>query len=110
MKSTKVKRNTVANIGTGIASEEQKIYNRYYRETMLKIGLIPDYINGSTYNSNKSKRLNKERFSTNYITRTEFEIDRQKIFGYLKEKRVAPEELVNKVAETIQELDLQFGE
>lgn len=56
------------------------------------------------------KRLSSERFSTNYKTREEFDNDREIILNYLARMEYAPEDLVNKVAETVVELDLQFGE
>ena len=105
-----IDRTTVKNIGTGNISDEHKKYNRYYRETMIKTGLMPRYVESINTKVAKDKRLNGERFSTNYKTREEFEKDRDIISDMLFNRQVAPEDLVKKVADTVKELDLQLGE
>lgn len=102
---------TVDTIGHGTVSPEQRDRNRYERETLLKIGLIPGFYDcGTSEKVKPEKRLSPERFSTNYKTREEFENDRIVIADYILEGKYAPEDLVQKVAETVKELDLQFGE
>lgn len=102
---------TVNTIGHGTVSYEQSIKKKYERETMLKIGLRNGYYDSNTvYHKKIEKRLSPERFSTNYKTREEFEDDREKILDCLSRMEYAPEDLVNKVAETVTELNLRFGE
>ena len=106
-----MKRVTVDNIGSIPVSESKKHYRRYYKEMMIKIGTMPAGLDGvSNYTNRQEKRLSPERFSTNYKTREEFEDDRTKILEYLGRMEYAPEDLVQKVSETVKELDLQFGE
>lgn len=102
----------VKNIKLTPISEQEKAWGRYYRELTTKIGLLPGYwtSGGSDMKVNSEKRLSPERFSTNYKTREEFDNDRIKILEYLGRMEYAPEDLVQKVAETVEELDLQFGE
>lgn len=104
----------VKNIGHGTVSEDKKRWRRYYRTLMWRIGAMPTFYCGGMSNDTKhikvEKRLSPERFSTNYKTREEFENDRGKIIEYLMNEEYAPEDLVNKVVETVKELDLQFGE
>lgn len=102
---------TVDTIGHGTVSPEQRDRNRYERETLLKIGLTPGYWTcSSTRKINSEKRLSQERFSTNYKTREAFEKDRITIADYILDGKYAPADLVQKVVETVKELDLQFGE
>ena len=102
---------TVNTIGHGTVSYEQSIKKKYEREVMLRIGLRNGYYDSGAVTRNRpEKRLSPERFSTNYKTRDEFEDDREKILEYLSRMEYAPEDLVNKVAETVTELDLKFGE
>lgn len=78
------------------------------REISNKIGLAPTYVcGGNTMKYPSDKRLSPERFSTNYETRDEFEKDRDTILGYLFNMEYPPEDLVDKVAETVEELDLK---
>lgn len=102
---------TVDTIGHGTVSPEQRNRNRYERETLLKLGVLPGFYDcGVPEKVKPEKRLSPERFSTNYKTREEFDKDRSIIVDYLFRKEYAPEDLVQKVAETVKELDLQFGE
>lgn len=87
----------------------QKEWSKKYRYTLNKIGrgLIIDCNGGNTMKYPSDKRLSPERFSTNYETRDEFEKDRDTILGYLFNMEYPPEDLVDKVAETVQELGLK---
>lgn len=101
----------VNNIGHETVSPEESRWRKYYRELMVNVGMMPGYYDGGTAtHSKKEKRLSVERFSTNYKTRDEFEDDRLKILNYMERREYAPEDLVNKVMQTIKELDLQFGD
>lgn len=102
----------VKNIKLTHISEQEKKWGKYYRELTTKLGLLPGYwtCGGSNMKVNSEKRLSTERFSTNYKTREEFENDRGIILEYLLRKEYAPEDLVQKVSETVKELDLKFGE
>lgn len=102
----------INNIGNGVISVNKKEWRRYYRGMLLSIGAMPGYYDSGQPKNHKKKekRLSPERFSTNYKTRDEFEDDREKILDYLSRMEYAPEDLVNKVAETVTELNLRFGE
>ena len=102
----------VNNIENRKISDDEKRWRRYYREVMTSIGLLPGYwtCGGTNMKVNSEKRLSPERFSTNYKTREEFEKDRIAIADCILEGKYAPEDLVQKVAETVKELDLKFGE
>lgn len=102
---------TVDTIGHGTVSHEQREYKRYSREVMTSIGLKQGFYDcGSLEKTRQEKRLSPERFSTNYKTREEFDNDRIFIADTILDGKYAPEDLVQKVAETVEELDLQFGE
>jgi hypothetical protein len=101
---------TVNAIGTGKSTEAEKRYKRYCGEVMINIGARPKYIDGGHMKLNTNKRLSEDRFSTNYKTREEFDKDRSLILNYLCEHKIAPEDIVKKVTETVTELDLQCGE
>lgn len=102
----------VKNIKLTHISEQEKKWGKYYREVMTTIGLLPGYwtCGGTNMKVNSEKRLSPERFSTNYKTREEFENNRIAIADCILEGKYAPEDLVQKVAETVKELDLKFGE
>lgn len=95
-----------------ILSNNEVKWLRYNQRVTNIIGITPKYIcvGQPDMTKKKEKRLSAERFSTNYKTREEFENDRSTIIDYLMREEYAPEDLVNKVGETVKELDLQFGE
>lgn len=97
-------------IGNTTFSKKEKDWIKSYRHTLIRIGSMPNYDCGPGNMNKPEKRLSSERFSTNYKTREEFDNDREIILNYLARMEYAPEGLVNKVAETVVELDLQFGE
>jgi hypothetical protein len=94
-------------IGTGKPTEAEKKYRRYKSNTMLKIGM-PIYTLTSHSLFPDPQPISKDRFSTNYKTYEEFEKDRELILEYLCDHKIAPEELVNKVAETVDEVHLRI--
>ena len=101
----------VNNIENRKISDDEKRWRRYYREVMTAIGLLPGFYDGGISEKVRTeKRLSPERFSTNYKIREDFEKDRIIIADYILEGKYAPEDLVQKVAETVKELDLKFGE
>lgn len=76
---------------------------------MKRIGLIPKYITmGNTQQTSKArtKENNNGRYSTNYVTVEEFDRDHDMIFNCLIKGKPAPKELVDKVAATVEELNL----
>jgi glucuronate isomerase len=96
-------------IGTGRPTEAEKKYRRYKSNTMLKIGM-PIYTLTSHSLFPEPQPISKDRFSTNYKTADEFYADRDKVMQYLIQGKIAPEELVNKVAETVDEVHLRVGQ
>lgn len=101
----------VSTIGHGTVSPEEMEIKRYKREVLTAIGLTVPYIDCGVPNKTKVvKRLNTERFSTNYKTREEFDKDRILVADLILDDKKAPEDLIKKVAETVSELNLQFGE
>ena len=102
---------TVDTIGHGTVSPEQRNRNKYEREILLKIGLLPGFYDcGTSEKVKPEKRLSPERFSTNYKTREEFDKDRCMVADCILDNNIAPEDVVQKVSETVNELNLQFGE
>ena len=78
---------------------------------MTAIGLKQGFYDcGGPEKPRPEKRLSPERFSTNYKTREEFDKDRIFIADTILDGKYAPEDLVQKVAETVKELDLQLGD
>lgn len=102
----------VSSIGHGTVSPEQREWRRYKREMLYNLRVVPGYYDcdSSQELTRKIKRLTPERFSTNYKTEDEFNADRCKIGDYIFNNQYAPEELVNKVLQTIEELDIQYGD
>lgn len=115
-KRRKVSRNTKQNslfnghwVGTKyIPTEEEILWSKYRLQVISKIGILPTEItfDGHEPTYDKHKRLSRSRFSTNYKTREEFREDRYKILEYLSNHIIVPDELLNKVAETVYELNI----
>lgn len=101
---------TADQIGKSTFTIKEKEWCNKYRHTLISIGLMANYDACNDMSTKSEKRLSPERFSTNYKTREEFDNDRTKILEYLGRMEYAPEDLVQKVAETVKELDLHFGE
>ena len=92
----------------GTVSKEEREWNRYYRETMTRIGYIPKYITtgGTQQNTRAQVNNNSGRYSTNYETEAEFLRDKNFIAETLEKKKRVPKELVDKVEDTMKELEL----
>ena len=92
-----------------IPTEEEILWSKYRLQVLSKIGIIPAEItfDGPEPIYDKHKRLSRNRFSTNYKTREEFGEDRYKILEHLSNHIIVPEELLNKVAETVYELNIK---
>ena len=95
-------------IKCGTVSKEEREWNRYYRETMTRIGLFPTYwtMGGIQQNTRTEPKDKNERYSTNYKTAEEFSRDQNIVFNCLVENKIAPKALVDRVAATVEELHL----
>lgn len=91
-----------------IPTEEEILWSKYRLQVMSKIGILPTEItfDGPEPTYDIHKRLSRSRFSTNYKTREEFREDRYNILEHLSNHIIVPEELLNKVAETVYELNI----
>lgn len=82
-------------IQSGIASPEEIAWNRYYRNTVKRLGLA-SYIISSGNSENV-------RFSSDYKTSAEFYSDMELAAKYLAEHKRVPEELICKLEKAIDE-------
>lgn len=98
----------VSYIGNRMADREELASRKYYLDTLIQIGISPLYLTSKSLN--EATGLNENRFSTHYNTREDFEKDRNMILNHLIMEEMAPENILNKVVETVQELGLQFGD
>lgn len=101
----------ISNIGNRTLTEEEKQWRRYYRVVMTSIKLMPDHYDCTQSDTVKSiVKTNNGQFSSNYNSKEDFDRDRDIILQYLDRKEYAPKELVDKVAQTVKELNIQFLE
>ena len=90
-------------------SAEEIAWRMYELDIKEKIGTLCTCFDGPEPQYNKHKRLSKDKFSSNYATSEEFSNDRNKItFEYLAKHKKVPDNLLNKVAETVTELNITY--
>lgn len=90
-------------------SDEEIAWRRYELNIKEKIGTLCTCFDGPEPQYNKHKRLSKDKFSSNYTTSEEFTNDRNKIISeYLSKHKEVPDDLLNKVAETVAELNITY--
>lgn len=90
-------------------SDEEVAWKMYELNIKEKIGTLCTCFDGPEPRYNKHKRLSKDKFSSNYTTSEEFTNDRNKIISeYLAMHKEVPDDLLNKVAETVAELNITY--
>lgn len=90
-------------------SDEEIAWRMYELNIKEKIGTLCTCFDGPEPRYDKHKRLSKDRFSSNYATSEEFDYDRNKIISeYLAMHKEVPADLLNKVAETVAELNITY--
>ena len=90
-------------------SDEEVAWKMYELNIKEKIGTLCTCFDGPEPQYNKHKRISKDKFSSNYTTSEEFTNDRNKIISeYLSKHKEVPDDLLNKVAETVAELNITY--
>ena len=90
-------------------SDEEVAWKMYELNIKEKIGTLCTCFDGPEPRYDKHKRLSKDKFSSNYTTSEEFTNDRNKIISeYLSKHKEVPDDLLNKVAETVAELNITY--
>ena len=90
-------------------SAEETAWRTYELNIKEKIGTLCTCFDGPEPRYDKHKRLNKDKFSSNYDTSEEFVYDRNKIISeYLAMHKEVPDDLLNKVSETVTELNITY--
>lgn len=90
-------------------SDEEIAWRMYELNIKEKIGTLCTCFDGPEPRYDKHKRLSKYKFSSNYDTSEEFSNDRNKITSeYLAMHKEVPDDLLNKVAETVAELNITY--
>lgn len=94
---------------THTISAEEIAWRMYVLNIKEKIGTLCTCFDGPESRYDKHKRLSKDKFSSNYATSEEFTNDRNKIISeYLAMHKEVPEDLLNKVSETVTELNITY--
>lgn len=90
-------------------SAEEIAWRMYELDIKEKIGTLCTCFDGPEPRYDKHKRLSKDKFSSNYDTSEEFVYDRNKIISeYLAIHKEVPDDLLNKVSETVTELNITY--
>lgn len=105
-KETKRQKVLVSSIGKNVLTPEERDRKNYERQIMLKTGVLQPWFDGPLFDVGDYKgiKMHDDRFSTMYETFEEYQHDRMLVGNIVLADGYAPEELVDKVGHTTNEL------